>query len=223
MIIPKLEIAAFNLQSALVAQQGGADRIELCDDFSCGGLTPNYGTFETARKLIALDLFVMIRPRGGNFIYSEEEFDQMKKDILYFKEKQADGFVFGILAEDGSINKEKNKMLVELAKPLPCSFHRAFDVSKELNKNLEDVIDCGFSTILTSGQTKSAMEGIMQLAELMANSKGRITIMPGGGVRSSNLSVLKDKINTTYYHSSAIIKGDVADLKEVKMLKEKLS
>ncbi len=222
-MIPKREIACFNLESALIAQQGGADRIELCDDFSCGGITPNFGTFETARKLIKIDLFVMIRPRGGNFIYSKDEFEQMKKDILHFKKMNANGFVFGILNEDGSVNTTQNKELVELARPLPCSFHRAFDVSKELNKNLEDVIACGFKTILTSGQTKSAIEGIEQLCELVKLSKGRIVIMPGGGVRSSNLELLKSKVETSYYHSSAIVKNDVADLDEVKLLKEKLS
>lgn len=219
---PKLEIACFNLESALIAQQGGADRIELCDDFSSGGITPNYGTFETARKLIQLDLLVMIRPRGGNFIYTDTEFEQMKKDIVYLKKMNADGFVFGILNEDGSINVNQNKELVELANPLPCSFHRAFDVFNELNKNLEDVIACGFKTILTSGQTKSAVEGIEQLRELVKLSNNRIVIMPGGGVRSSNIELLKEKVQTAYYHSSAIVKADVADLGEVKLLKEKL-
>lgn len=220
---PKLEIACFNLESALIAQQGGADRIELCDDFSCGGITPNYGTFETARKLIKIDLFVMIRPRGGNFIYSKDEFEQMKKDILHFKKMNADGFVFGLLNEDGSINVNQNKELVELAKPFPCSFHRAFDVSNELTKNLEAVIECGFKTILTSGLKKSAIDGIENLSELVKQAKGRIVIMPGGGVRSSNLELLKSKVSTTYYHSSAIVKNDIADLEEVKLLKEKLS
>lgn len=226
----KLEIACFNLESALIAQHGGADRIELCDDFSCGGITPNYGTFETARKLISIDLFVMIRPRGGNFVYSDDEFEQMKKDILHFKKMNANGFVFGILKDDGSINKNQNRELVELAKPIPCTFHRAFDVSKELEKKLEDVIGCGFKTILTSGQTKSAIEGLDQLIELVKLSKDRIVIMPGGGVRSSNIELLKIKVVTTYFHSSAIaclpdrqVKDDVADLNEVKLLKEKLS
>lgn len=220
---PKLEIACFNLESALIAQQGGADRIELCDDFSSGGITPNYGTFEAARKLIQIDLLVMIRPRGGNFIYTDAEFEQMKKDIIHLKKMNAGGFVFGILNEDGSINKKQNKELVELATPLPCSFHRAFDVSKDLSKNLEDVIACGFKTILTSGQTKSAVEGIEQLRELVKLSNNRIVIMPGGGVRSSNIELLKEKVQTSYYHSSAIVKADVADLGEVKLLKEKLS
>ena len=219
----KLEIACFNLESALIAQQGGADRIELCDDFSSGGITPNYGTFLAARKLIHIPLFVMIRPRAINFIYTDNEFEQMKKDILYFKKMKADGFVFGILNEDGSVAVDKNKALVELAKPLPCSFHRAFDVSKNLQQNLEDVIACGFKTILTSGLTKAAMDGIENLIELLKQSNNRITIMPGGGVRSSNLELLKSKVETPYYHSSAIVKNDRADLEEVKLLKVKLS
>lgn len=222
-MIAKLEIACFNLESALIAQQGGADRIELCDNFSCGGITPNFGTFETARKLISLDLFVMIRPRGGNFIYSNAEFEQMKEDIVHFKMMNANGFVFGILKDDGSVNNDQNKELVGLAAPLPCSFHRAFDVCKDLAKNLEDVIECGFKTILTSGQTKSAIEGVNQLEELVKKSKDRIMIMPGGGVRSSNIELLKEKVQTSFYHSSAIVKNDVADLQEVKLLKEKLS
>jgi copper homeostasis protein len=219
----KLEIACFNLESALIAQQGGADRIELCEDFSSGGITPNHGTVETARKLIDLDLFVMIRPRGGNFVYSETEFEQMKKDIVHFKDMKADGFVFGILNEDGSVNVNQNKELVELSKPLLCNFHRAFDVSGDFTKNLEDAIACGFKAILTSGQRKSAIEGVEQLTELVKLSNGRIVIMPGGGVRSSNLELLKSKVETPYYHSSAIVKNDRADLEEVKLLKEKLS
>ena len=219
----KLEIACFNMETALIAKQGGADRIELCDDFSSGGITPNHGTVETARKLIDLDLFVMIRPRAGNFVYSETEFGQMKKDILHFKKMKADGFVFGILNEDGSVNVNQNKELVELSKPMPCTFHRAFDVSGDFTKNLEDLIACGFKTILTSGQRKSAIEGVEQLTELVNLSNGRIVIMPGGGVRSSNLELLKSKVETSYYHSSAIVKNDRADLEEVKLLKVKLS
>jgi len=219
----KLEIACFNLESALVAQNGGADRIELCDDFSCGGITPNYGTFEKARILISIDLFVMIRPRDGNFICSNKEFEQVKKDILHFKKMNADGFVFGILNEDGSVSLNQNRELVELASPLPCSFHRAFDVSRDLQKNLADVIACGFKTILTSGQTKSAMEGLVQLKKLVELSQNKIVIMPGGGVRSSNIRFIKENVPTSYYHSSAIVKGDVADLDEVKNLIGKLA
>ena len=216
----KLEIACFNLESALIAQQGGADRIELCDNFSAGGTTPNYGTFETARKLISIDLFVMVRPRGGNFIYSTAEFEQMKMDILYFKKMNTDGFVFGILNEDETIDKKRNIELIKLAHPLPCSFHRAFDKAADSTQALEDIIECGFQTLLTSGHPISAIEGLEQLSELIKYSNGRIMIMPGGGVRSSNISILKNKVNTSFYHSSAIIKNDIADLNEVKLLKQ---
>ena len=220
---PKLEIACFNLQSAIIAQQGGADRIELCDDFSLGGLTPNYETFEIARKLITIPLFVMIRPRGGNFIYSDTELEQMKKDIIHFKKMNADGFVFGLLKEDLSINKNQNQQLMELAKPLPCTFHRAFDVAKDLKNSLEAVIDCGFQTILTSGNRKAAIEGLKNLSCLIEYANGRITIMPGGGVRSSNIDILKEKLETSFFHSSAIIENDQADINEIKLLKEKIS
>lgn len=218
----KLEIACFNLESALIAQRSGANRIELCDDFSVGGITPNYGTFETARKLITIELFVMIRPRGGDFSYSEDEFEQMKKDLIYFKSKGADGFVFGILNSDGSINKKQNSVLVELAKPLPCTFHRAFDIVNNLSEALEDVIACGFKTILTSGQKANAIEGIPQLTQLLNEARGRIVIMPGGGVRSFNIDLLKKNIATSYYHSSGIVSGEIADAKEIKSLREKL-
>jgi copper homeostasis protein len=223
MIEAKLEIPCFNLASALIADEGDVDRIELCDDFSAGGITPSYISFETARKKIKKEIFVMIRPRGGNFKYTQTEFEKMQSDILYFKQKQADGFAFGILSEDLSINSTQNKILVELASPLPCTFHRAFDRSSSFEKNLEDVIDCGFKTILTSGHTQSAMQGLEQLKTLIQISKNRIQIMPGGGVRSSNISHLKSELQTTYFHSSAIIKDDLADINEMRLLKEKLN
>jgi copper homeostasis protein len=218
-----LEIACFNLQSALIAQQGGADRIELCADFSAGGITPDYGTVETARKLISVDLFVMIRPRGGNFVYSDEELSKMADDILHFKEYHVNGFVFGILNSNGTVNKEQCKQLVKLAGATPCTFHRAFDFCTDLNRALEDVIECGFQTILTSGQASSAVDGISSLNLLAAKSKGRIGIMPGGGIRSSNIDALTQKVSLPYYHSSAILRHDIADLNEVRLLKEKLS
>ncbi|HEY0030880.1 MAG TPA: copper homeostasis protein CutC [Bacteroidia bacterium] len=218
----KLEIACFNLESALIAQQGGADRIELCDGFDLGGITPAYNTFELARKDISVDLFVMIRPRGGNFVYSDVEFEQMKNDVFRFKEMNADGFVFGLLNDDGSIDSSRNKELITAAGTLPCTFHRAFDAANGLEKTLEDVIDCGFRCILTSGQKKSALEGIDQLDELITLAKERIEIMPGGGVRSSNIQLLIEKARTSFYHSSAIVKGDIADLQEIRLLKKLL-
>jgi copper homeostasis protein len=219
----KLEIACFNYESTLVAQQGGADRIELCDSFSDGGITPTIEIVERTRKKISIDLFIMIRPRGGNFIYSGEEFDLMKRNILQFKQIGVDGFVFGILKKDGSIDKKRNDELIKLAHPFPCSFHRAFDEAANVFQALEDVINCGFKTILTSGQKAAAIDGLETLTELIIHAKNRIVIMPGGGVRSSNISILKEKINTVYFHSSAITgKNNIADLQEVKSLKERL-
>ncbi len=219
----KLEIACFNLQSAIVAAQAGANRIELCDGISVGGITPNRQTIKEAREKITVDLFVMIRPRGGNFVYNDSEFEQMKKDILYCKEKNIDGVVFGILNENGSVNKKQNKELVELAKPLTCTFHRAFDVVKNSFQALEDIINCGFQTILTSGQKQNVVEGIDNLIALQKQAKERITIMPGGGVRSSNINLLKGKLNVAFYHSSAIIdKHNVADKNEIELLKQNL-
>jgi copper homeostasis protein len=216
----KLEIACFNLVSAITAQKNGADRIELCDGFSEGGTTPDHGTVETARKLIAADLFIMIRPRGGDFMYSDVEFGQMKKEILYFKKMNVDGFVFGILDHNGKVDKKRNTELVMLCEDASCTFHRAFDKVHDMTSALEDVIGCGFKTILTSGTKRSAPEGIDELKNITAAAKGRITIMPGGGVRSSNIELLKKELDVEYYHSSGILEGDKADADEVKRLKE---
>ena len=220
---PKLEIACFNASSALIAQQGGADRVELCDDISSGGITPFFDTITEVRKNINIDLYIMIRPRGGDSIYSDEEFEEMKMEMLLIKQKQVNGFVFGILNRDGSIDRERNKELVELVYPLPCTFHRAFDEVNDVTKALEDIIECGFKTVLTSGQKPNAVEGLNNLSKLIQLAEDRIIIMPGGGVRSSNIEKLK-KLNTSFYHSSAIMgKSTHANIDEVKLLKTKLN
>ena len=219
----QLEIACFNLESALIAQNNGADRVELCADMKEGGTTPDLGIAKLARKELTIHLYVMIRPRGGNFVYSDVEFEQMKSEIIQLKKVQVDGFVFGILNQDGSINKEQNTALIALADPLPCTFHRAFDIVGNVFQSLEDVIDCGFKTILTSGQGENVIDGLGVLTELAEKANNRITIMPGGGLRSSNVKVLKTKMNAGFYHSSAIIDGTgIANGDEVGMLKANL-
>lgn len=219
----KLEIACFNLRSALIAQVNGADRVELCANMNEGGTTPDFKITEKTRKELSIDLNVMIRPRGGDFVYTDLEFEQMKDEIIAFKKLNVDGFVFGILNKDGNVNKEQNSELVALANPIPCTFHRAFDVVNNVYQSLETVIECGFTTILTSGQEKNVVEGIDVLAELVVKANGRITIMPGGGLRSSNISLLKEKTKASFYHSSAIIDpGETANGDEVKALKRKL-
>ena len=219
----KLEIACFNLESAIIAQENGADRVELCANMQAGGTTPDFQITEQARKKLSIDLNVMIRPRGGDFVYNDAEFEQMKAEIKAFKKLNVDGFVFGILDKEGNVNAMQNKELVALANPIPCTFHRAFDVVNAIFESLETIIECGFKTILTSGQEKNVVEGITVLAELVKKANNRIVIMPGGGLRSTNIGLLKEKTNAVFYHSSAIVEvGETANVDEVKALKEKL-
>ena len=223
MIMEKLEIACFNPESALIAQQGGADRVELCDNIKEGGTTPDFEITRQVREQVSIPLYVMIRPRGGSFVYSEEEFQQMKKEIQQFKTLGVNGFVFGILNHDRTINTKQNSELVAMAKPLPCTFHRAFDAVTDVLLSLEDVIQCGFSTILTSGTMPNVVEGITVLQQLVEKANNRITIMPGGGLRSGNIKLLQQQTNAGFYHSSAITDGsETANIDEVKMLKSNL-
>lgn len=219
----KLEIACFNLDSALIAQNAGADRVELCADISVGGITPNLQIIQQARQQLTIDLYVMIRPRGGNFVYSNAELEKMKSAIDTIKKLGVNGFVFGILKDDKTINFEQNKVLVELAKPFPCTFHRAFDEVLDYKQALEDVISCGFSTILTSGTFSNVMKGKEVLKQLVIQAKNRIEIMPGGGLRSTNILELDEMINANWYHSSAITDGsEIASPEEIFQLKKKL-
>ena len=219
----KIEIACFNLESSLIVEKAGADRVELCANISVGGTTPSIEIIQKARKNLTIDLYVMIRPRGGNFVYSEAELDQMKSDIENIKQLDVNGFVFGILNEDNTINIEQNKALVELAKPFPCTFHRAFDAVSNYEQALEDIIASGFSTLLTSGTFSDVMEGNEVLKKLVEQAKNRIEIMPGGGLRSTNISKLNQIVNANWYHSSAITDGtEIANWNEIIGLKNKL-
>jgi len=219
----QLEIACFNLDSSLIAQQNGVDRIELCDGFEVGGTTPNIETIKAARAALKIDLFVMIRPRGGNYVYSQDEFSQMKSAIIEFKKLNVNGFVFGILNENNSINLLQNSELVELAAPFRCTFHRAFDEVNNAFQSVEVIIDCGFHTILTSGQAKNVVDGMDRLSELVSRANNRITIMPGGGLRSSNINAIQQKTKASWYHSSAITDNNqTANATEIIKLKSKL-
>lgn len=219
---PGLEIACFNLESALIAGKAGADRIELCSGLAEGGTTPDAETIRLAQEQLNVELFVMIRPRGGDFTYSADEFALMKKSIAQIKKMNVNGFVFGILTKNGNVNKEQNRELLDLASPYPCTFHRAFDKAADPFIALEDLIALGFTTVLTSGQQTDAVDGMSILSGLVKQADGRITVMPGGGIRSSNISVLKQKINAEFFHSSAILEKEQADAAEIKLLKEKL-
>ncbi|KFF20888.1 copper homeostasis protein CutC [Chryseobacterium sp. JM1] len=203
----KIEIACFNPESAIIAFENGADRIELCDGLSEGGTTPDFETMKELRAKITIPIFVMIRPRGGDFTYSEAELEQMKKELVQLKSLGADGFVFGILDQNDEVIIEQNKVLVELADPLPCTFHRAFDRATNLEDSLEKVIDCGFKTILTSGQKPNVSEGKENLKKLVELSNSRIEILVGGGLRSTNIEEIREFTNAGYFHSSAITDG----------------
>lgn len=218
----KIEIACFNPESAIIAFENGADRIELCDGLSEGGTTPNFETTKKLREKINIPIFVMIRPRGGDFTYSDTEFEQMKTDLIALKSLNIDGFVFGILDEKDEVNKEQNKILVELASPLPCTFHRAFDRANSLDSSLEKVIECGFTTILTSGQKPNVSEGKENLKKLVELADGRLEILVGGGLRSSNIEDIRAYTKAEYFHSSAITDGGAfANADEVVTLKNK--
>ena len=215
----KLEIACFNLESAIIAQQNGADRVELCANMEEGGTTPDFELVQKVRQEITTDLNIMIRPRGGNFVYSDIEFEKMKTEIIEYKKLGVDGFVFGILNEDGSINSEQNKVLTTLAHPFPCTFHRAFDEVYDGNVALESIIECGFQTILTSGLAKNVNQGIDILNDLVKKAKSRIVIMPGGGLRSANVALVKSSTKAHFYHSSAITdSGEIANEAEIKAI-----
>ena len=219
----QLEIACFNLASALIAQENDADRIELCDGFEVGGTTPSMETVFKIKEFLSIDLYVMIRPRGGNFVYTDDEFLQMKTNILEFKKLQVNGFVFGILNSDNFINVSQNTELVALAKPFSCTFHRAFDEVSNPFLSLEEIITCGFQTILTSGQAQNVVDGVNQLGALVKKANKRIVIMPGGGLRSSNVRFIQDQTKANWFHSSAITAGnEEANAIEIKALKLKL-
>jgi copper homeostasis protein len=185
-----------------------------------GGTTPALRDIAEVRALLHIDLNVMIRPRGGDFVYSEEEFAQMKQEVTAIKAMGVDGLVFGVLNADNTIDVQRNRELLDLAAPLPCTFHRAFDAVLNKEHALEDVIQCGFTTILTSGCELNVDFGLNNLIELVRLASDRITIMPGGGLRSTNIADIASKTGTHYFHSSAITDGsDTAVAEEVKALK----
>ena len=202
----RLEICAFNLTSALIAQQSGADRIELCASPEEGGTTPSAGLIRTARENLKIPLYPIIRPRGGDFLYTEEEFSVMLRDIEYCKQVDCDGVVTGILLTDGSVDKERIKRLIEAAYPLGVTFHRAFDWAANPFEALEDIISMGCERILTSGQRPTAMEGVSLIDQLVREADERIIIMPGSGVRASNIVQLAESTGAAEFHTSARLK-----------------
>lgn len=198
-----VEVVVYNIESALKAQEGGADRIELCDNPGEGGTTPSMGTIEVVRANVSLDLYVMIRPRGGDFLYSSYEFHTMKRDVWQSQKASADGVVFGILNRDGTIDKKRCKELIDRARPMKVTCHRAFDMTRDPFEALEDCIEVGFDRILTAGQQAQALKGVNLISELVKKADGRIAIMPGSGVNEDTVEEIVMKSRAGEIHFSA--------------------
>lgn len=196
-----LEITVESLDTALAAERGGADRIELCADLIHGGLTPAVATMKKVHEELEIPLFPIIRPRAGNFVYSESEFTSMKRAISAARDLGVDGVVCGLLRADGGVDVERTAELVQWARPLEVTFHRAFDEAPDLLQALEDVIEAGATRVLTGGGATSAMQGAGVLQKLVKVAGKRIVIMPGGGLNASNIDRIMAETNAVEFHS----------------------
>ncbi len=198
-----LEVCIDSVESAIVAERGGASRIELCSDLLEGGITPGAGLIASVRRHIAIDLFVMIRPRGGDFCYTEAEFEVMQEEIRQARRLGADGVVLGVLDEEGCVDGGRTRQLVDLAGTLPVTFHRAIDMTPDILAALEAVIATGARRVLTSGGEPNAVRGKAAIAHMVEAAKGRILIMPGGGVSAETIAGIAEATGASEFHSSA--------------------
>ncbi|XP_038046374.1 copper homeostasis protein cutC homolog [Patiria miniata] len=197
-----MEVCVDSVRSATAAERGGATRIELCAGLSEGGTTPSLGLLRIVKAVTKLPVFVLIRPRAGDFLYEPEELEVMREDIQLCKENGADGIVFGALTSSGSVDAEVCKEFVELCRPLPVTFHRAFDMCSDAHTSLETLISLGFERVLTSGQESSALEGLPLIKELIQIANNRIIVMPGGGINARNLDRILTGSGTREFHCS---------------------
>lgn len=197
-----VEICVDSVESATVAEAAGAGRIELCSALSEGGVTPSAGLIESVRRNIGIKVHVLIRPRGGDFLYSDNDFSVMRRDIDIAGEHGADGIVTGILNRDGTVDIERTAVLTEYASPMNVTFHRAFDLCRDPKKALEDIISAGAELILTSGQARTAIEGAGLIKTLVKEAGNRISIMPGGGIDEYNIALLAGTTGAAEYHLS---------------------
>ena len=197
---PLLEICIDSVASAIAAEQGGAARVELCQNLFEGGTTPSMGTVYHALQQVGIKVNVIIRPRGGDFLYSDDEFAVMKNDIVALKEAGINGVVIGMLNADGTIDTERTRQLIELARPLEVTFHRAFDVTADPFRSLDELIQLDVDRLLTSGQEPSVLEGVELIAELVRRAGEDIIIMPGAGITPKNLPRIIRETGAREYH-----------------------
>lgn len=219
-----MEVCVDNLESAINAESGGAMRIELCLALSEGGLTPTVGLLKAVKRKVKIPIFVMIRPRGGDFVYSNDEVEIMMEDINILKDNGADGFVTGILTSSGKVDVKNCIKLLKLTEGLPVTFHRAFDKVNSPQESLEEIIALGFQRILTSGLQSSASQGIPLIKELIETAKDRIIIMPGAGVKRDNVSQILKETGAKEFHGSAKVhKGSNYYVTEANIVREMLT
>jgi copper homeostasis protein len=198
-----LEACVDSPQSALAAEQGGAGRVELCSDLFAGGCTPSAGSVLLARRLLSIPVNVIIRPRGGDFCYSEAEYEEMRLDIEFCKRAGVAGVVIGILTPEAVVDVSRTAALIELARPLSVTFHRAFDVTRDPWEALETLISLGVDRILTSGQEPSVLEGLDLICELVKTAGDRVIVMPGGGISARNIRKIADATAALEIHAYA--------------------
>lgn len=201
MVEPVLvEVCVDSVASAVAAERGGAQRVELCSDLLEGGITPSLGLLQAVRAGISLAMHVIIRPRGGDFCYSDEEFDIMRRDIEIAKREGADGVVLGILLPSGHVDVPRTRQLSELARPMSSTFHRAFDMSADLQSSLDDVCQTGADRLLTSGGEQDCLQGIDVISKLVKSAQGRIHIMAGGGITANNVAEILQRTGVNEIH-----------------------
>jgi len=200
---PLLEIAANSVASALAAQEGGADRVELFASLGEGGLTPSYATIAMARERLTIPIYVLIRPRAGDFLYNEIELETMRRDIEACERLGCDGVVIGVLDADGNVATNACRDLIYAARGLGVTFHRAFDLARDPARALEDIIALGCERVLTSGQRVNAGEGAPLIRKLIEQAERRLIVMPGAGVDASNVAALRDATGASEFHASA--------------------
>lgn len=195
-----IEVCVDSVASAIAAERGGAQRIELCSDLLEGGVTPSLGLLGVVRSKVSIAVHAIIRPRPGDFCYSDEEFDSMRRDITIAKDEGADGVVLGILELEGTVDIRRTRQLVELARPLSVTFHRAFDMSEDLFRALDDVCETGADRLLTSGGEQECLQGVETVAQLVRAARGRIKIMAGGRIGIENAPTIIDRTGVTEIH-----------------------